>query len=109
MDNTVTTLNHVVGRRIATARRAAGLSQAELAARLSWPRDTLVHYEHGRRAIAVDRVEQIAAALGIPPVVLLMDNDTLTDIFNMIAGDPYLPKQVLFFLKTLAEESQDQG
>ncbi len=38
-----------------------------------------------------------------------MDNDTLADIFNKIASDPYLPKQVLFFLKTLAEESQNQG
>lgn len=105
MDNSVTTLNQIVGRRIATARRAAGLSQAALAARLNWPRDTLVHYEHGRRAIAVDRVEQIAAALGIPPVVLLMDNDILAEIFKVITSDPYLPKQVLFFLKTLAEEA----
>lgn len=104
MDRPNSTLNQTVGRRIAATRRAAGLSQAELAARLHWPRDTLVHYEHGRRAIAVARLEQIAAALGIPPVILLMDNEALVSIFGQIANDPYLPKQVLFFLKTLAEE-----
>jgi len=103
-----TSLNHTVGRRIAAARRAAKLTQAQLAARLHWPRDTLIHYENGRRAIAVDRVEQIATALGISPATLLMDNELLASIFNQLAGDPYLPKQVLFFLTSLAEETQEQ-
>lgn len=101
------TLNRTAGRRIAAARRAAGLTQAELAARLNWPRDTLIHYEHGRRAIAVDRLALIAAALNIPPATLLMDDDTLTRLFTQLSRDPYLPKQVLFFLNTL-EDSKDE-
>ena len=36
---------------------------------------------------------------------LLMENDVLVTIFNQIADDPYLPKQVLFFLQTLAEDT----
>ena len=101
------TLNRTAGRRIAAARRAAGLTQAELAAKLDWPRDTLIHYEHGRRAIAVDRLAMIAAALNIPPATFLMDDDILTRLFTQLSHDPYLPKQVLFFLSTL-EESEDE-
>jgi transcriptional regulator with XRE-family HTH domain len=97
-------LNHIVGRRIAAARRSARLTQAQLAAKLDWPRDTLIHYEHGRRAIAIDRIEQIATALSIPPAILLINDEILASVFSQIANDPYLPKQVLFFLATLAEE-----
>jgi transcriptional regulator with XRE-family HTH domain len=100
------TLNRTAGRRIAAARRAAGLTQAELAAKLDWPRDTLIHYEHGRRAIAVDRLAMIAAALNILPATLLMDDDTLARLFTQLSHDPYLPKQVLFFLNTL-EDSRE--
>ena len=102
------TLNRTVGRRIAAARRAAGLTQAELAAKLAWPRDTLIHYEHGRRAIAVDRLAVIAAALGIPPATLLMDDNTLARLFTQISRDPFLPKQVLFFLSTLEAGEDEQ-
>lgn len=106
MSNSTPSLNRIVGQRIAAARRAAGLTQTELAAKLDWSRNTLVHYEYGRRAIAVDRIEQIAAALNIPPATLLITDDSLARVITQIAGDPYLPKQVLFFLKTL-EESPD--
>ena len=107
MNSNDQTLNHIVGRRIAAARRAAGLTQAELAAKLNWPRDTLIHYEHGRRAIAIDRLATISTALNLPPATLLMDDDILTRLFTQLSRDPYLPKQVLFFLSTL-EESQDE-
>jgi transcriptional regulator with XRE-family HTH domain len=111
MSSNSDTLNRTVGRRIAAARRAAGLTQAELAARLDMPRDTLIHYEHGRRAIAVDRLAVIAAGLNILPATLLMDDDTLAHLFTQLSLDPYLPKQVLFFLNTLeaSEDEQQKG
>jgi len=108
MSSNSDTFTRTVGRRIAAARRGAGLTQAELAARLDWPRDTLIHYEHGRRAIAVDRLAAIAAALNIPPATLLMDDDTLTRLFTQLSRDPHLPKQVLFFLSTLEEHEEEQ-
>jgi transcriptional regulator with XRE-family HTH domain len=109
MPSNPTSLNHIVGRRIAAARRSARLTQAQLAAKLDWPRDTLIHYENGRRAIAVDRIEQIAAALGIPAATLLIDDEALAAIFTQLASDPYLPKQVRFFLATLEDNQQDQA
>ena len=97
-----------VGQQIARARRAAGLSQAELAARLGWPRDTLIHYEHGRRAIAVDRVAAIAQALDVPPETLLMTDYALAHLYTQLLHDPLLPKQVRFFLSTLEADESEQ-
>lgn len=93
-----------VGRRIAAARRAAGLTQAELADRLNWPYDTYIHYEHGRRSIGVDRLTAIASALGISPAVLLVDDETLGSLIRRLVSDPDLAKQVRFFLDVLAAE-----
>lgn len=109
MQNSPTSLNHRVGRRIAAARRSARLTQAQLAAKLAWPRDTLIHYENGRRAIAVDRIEQIAAALAIPAATLLIDDELLAAIVTQLVSDPYLPKQVRFFLATLEEDQREQA
>lgn len=93
-----------VGRRIADARRAAGLTQAELADRLNWPRDTLIHYEHGRRALALDRLAAIAAALNLHPAALLVEDDTLARLIGRLSADKQLGKQVAFFFDTLDQE-----
>jgi transcriptional regulator with XRE-family HTH domain len=46
------------------ARRAAGLSQAALAARAGTSRSTLSAYEHGRKCPALDTTARILAAAG---------------------------------------------
>jgi transcriptional regulator with XRE-family HTH domain len=93
-----------VGRRIAAARRAAGLTQRELAQRLHWPPDTLIHYEHGRRALAVDRLVAIATALHQHPATLLIEDDALALLIERVSVDAQLGKQITFFLDTLATE-----
>lgn len=91
-----------VGQRIAAARRAARLTQAELAARAGWPRDTLINVEHGRRPITVERLAQVAAALGLPPALLLIDEaQTARLIGRLLAGSDELRGQVAFFLDSL--------
>jgi transcriptional regulator with XRE-family HTH domain len=97
-------VTQVVGRRIAAARREAGLTHAELAARLGWPRDTLIHYEHGRRAITVDRLEAIAAALDLPPASFLIDDATLSQLIVRLLRERELQTQVQFFLNTLESD-----
>jgi transcriptional regulator with XRE-family HTH domain len=97
----------VVGRRIAAARRAAGLSQRELAAHLGWPRDTLINYEYGRRAIDVDRLVLIAGALDCHPATLLLDaDDVLAAVIERVRADAELVQQVAFFLDTLTAEQE---
>lgn len=92
-----------IGRRIAAARRAAGLTQAELAQRLGWPRDTLIHYEHGRRALAIDRLIMIAGALALHPATLLISDERLAALVQRLEHDSEALTQVDFFLSTLDE------
>lgn len=94
-----------IGRRIAAARRAAGLTQGELAQRLDWPRDTLIHYEHGRRALALHRLGAIAEALAIHPATLLIAEEHFARLVQRLADDAELRSQVDFFLTTLEESS----
>ena len=92
-----------VGQRIARLRRSAHLTHAQLADRLGWPRDTLIHYEHGRRALSVDRLAAIAEALDVHPAVLVTTDEAFAAIVQRLASDPGIRTQVQFFLDTLEE------
>ncbi len=106
---TEATTAHTVGRRIAAARQAVGLTQAALADRLGWPRDTLIHYEHGRRSLSVDRLAAIATALGCQPATLLIADPLLATIVDRLAHDASLLQQVAFFLRSLDDEHLDHN
>ena len=93
-----------VGQRIAAARQRAGLSARDLAARLSWPRDTLVNYEQGRRAITIERLQEIAAALYLSPAVLLLDDQHLVQVLTTLTREPALLPHVDFFISSLHDE-----
>ena len=105
MNETCPSFARAVGRRIAAERRAAGLTQAQLAQRLGWPRDTLIHYEHGRRALTVARLAAIGAALAVPPAAFLADEDAAARLIRRLLDDPHLRQQVDFFLATLEEDA----
>ena len=110
MSETRDAATRTVGRRIAEARRTARLTQAELAAHVGWPRDTLINVEHGRRPITVERLVQIAAALGVSPATLLVDDEqTARLIGKLIGGTDELRGQVAFFLDSLAAEMSEPG
>ena len=101
-------MSRIVGQRIAAARRAVGLSQRELAERLGWPRDTLINFEYGRRAIDVDRLVAIARALGHHPATLLLEaDDVLVALIERTRQDPELAQQIAFFMTTLLAEQDD--
>lgn len=104
MSSNADTFARRVGRRIAAARQAAQLTQEQLAQRLGWPRDTLIHYEHGRRALAVERLAAIGAALDLPPAALLIDDPSFAALIGRLAAEPELRSQVQFFLSTLDDE-----
>ncbi|NTW02920.1 MAG: helix-turn-helix transcriptional regulator [Oscillochloris sp.] len=93
--------SRMVGQRVATARQHAGLSIRDLADRIGWPRDTLVNYELGRRAITIERLEAIADALGIPAAALLIENDQLAALLNQLSANPGLLSYVHGFIDTL--------
>lgn len=91
---------HHVGRRIAEIRQRAGLSQRELAERLGWARDTIAHYELGRRALGLERLAAIAEALRVSPATLIA-KDAQGALLLTLDARPELLAQVDFFLTTL--------
>ncbi len=100
---------HIIGRRIAMARQAAGLTQGALADRLGWPRDTLIHFEYGRRSLSIDRLMAIASALDCEPATLLIADTALAHIVERLSRDASLLQQVAFFLQSLEDEHLNQG
>jgi transcriptional regulator with XRE-family HTH domain len=90
--------SRTVGRRIATTRQRAGLTAQMLADRLGWPRETLVNVELGRRALTLERLQGIAAALDMHPAELLFDQPEPARLAVQIANDARLASHVRFFL-----------
>lgn len=103
-DHDPTPLRIRVGQRIRALRRTQHLTADDLATRLGWPKDTLINYEHGRRALTLDRLEALAAALTTSPLALLTANDRLAALVEQIARDEALLDHVAFFLDALRAE-----
>jgi transcriptional regulator with XRE-family HTH domain len=97
-----------IGRRLAVARKAAGLTVRDLAARLGWPYTTLANYEEGRRPLRVAQLVAIAAALGQSPAAFLVDTPEAAAVVNRIDGDLDRCLQLAFILDSLdsMEESE---
>jgi len=66
----VQTLRTLWGQRIITARRAAGLTQVQLAAAVGVPQQTISQWERGVAAPRDDRRPHLARALGTTPAEL---------------------------------------
>lgn len=96
--------SRTIGRRIAEARKRAGLSGQLLAEKLGWSRETLVNFELGRRAITVERLSAIAGALGLHPAELLFERPDAARLAALIATDERLYANVRFFVSTLEDE-----
>lgn len=68
-----------IGRRIAEARAAANITQQELADRLFVSRDLVAKWEQGRRRPDHRMIEQLAAALSVPPDTIITRSEC---VFN---------------------------
>jgi transcriptional regulator with XRE-family HTH domain len=102
-----------IGRLLAQARKAAGLTLRQLAARLGWPYTTLANYEEGRRPLRVAQLSAIAAALGQSPAAFLVALPEAAAVINRIDGDLERCLQVAFILESLdsalPEEEMTEG
>lgn len=103
------TLRQIAGQRIRELRRARGMSAPDLAAALGWPLDTLLNYEYGRRPLQLDRLEIIAAQLGVSPLALLVIDGETALLVSRLAGDATLVREVRFFVDALEAELHDAG
>ncbi|MFC2992934.1 helix-turn-helix domain-containing protein [Halomonas tibetensis] len=59
---------------IRKARKAAGLTQIELAERVGCDQSMISRIEQGKRPVTVDMLKVIAQAVGMPPHALLADD-----------------------------------
>jgi len=68
----------LLGKRVRTHRRAAGLSQADLAWQVDLTRSSIANLECGRQDISVTRLVGIAAVLNVTPADLLKAGEDAT-------------------------------
>lgn len=61
-----TTTNETISDRLRQAREAAGLSQGQVAKKLSMHRPTISEIEAGRRKVSADEIAAFATVYGIP-------------------------------------------
>ena len=108
MDNTVN-IDIQIGRRLASARKAAGFTVRQLAARLGWPYTTLANYEEGRRPLRIAQLIAIATALGRSPAAFLVDLPEAAAVIERIDGDLDRCLQVAFILNSLDSEAETTG
>lgn len=101
------TLDALVGRRIAAARHTVGLTVRELAVMLGWPHTTLNNYETGRRPIPLLRLGVIAQALGQPPAAFLVETSEESALIAVLAGNLDTCLQIRLVLDALDEPLPD--
>lgn len=84
-------LEAVIGRKVRAAREALGQSQLALSKALGASRPAANQIEHGTHAIGVERLCQLALALGVEPADLLPRLGDLPGLFGMAQVSPLDP------------------
>lgn len=106
-----------LGRRIKQHRQALGLSELDLANRISVKLQQLKHYEAGKNRIAASRLWRIADALGVS-VVRLFQRDPVEDrdsnevcaMLDLFDGLPNAPKsRALYQMRALSDGKQSDS
>jgi len=97
-------IDALVGDRIAEVRRSAGLTVRDLATMLGWPHSTLNNYETGRRPIPLARLAKIAEALHRPTASFLVETTDEAELIAALAGNVEKCLQVKLVLAALEEE-----
>ena len=88
----VTEYDRRIGAKIATLRKARGLSQTDLGAKIGVTFQQIQKYEKGANRIAANRLQDIATALGMQP------HDLFCEIYGQQEGgepQPFLSPEAL--------------
>lgn len=70
----------LIGKKLRTLRREAGLSQRDLARKLNLSHQQIQKYERGNNALPLRRIKPFAFALGVAPANLMFPEVGGTDI-----------------------------
>ena len=71
---------NTIGERIKHYRKIHGYSQEELAKKLGVQRQTIANYEKDAVTPTLDRIEQLSAWLGVPPILLMYGNTSVDSL-----------------------------
>lgn len=102
------------GARIKAARKAAGMTQAELANRLGIPYQSIGQWENDLRNPKLETLQKIASALGVPVVNLLSDDylvpyeDVADAIKQDMINNAYSPEEYEEAINTSISDIQAQ-
>lgn len=72
-------MGHMLPNNIALYRKAAGMTQEQLASAIQTTRNQLVKLEKGTRPLSSDWLEKIGKAVGVAPYLLIAPPDILPD------------------------------
>ncbi|MDY6907862.1 MAG: helix-turn-helix domain-containing protein [Chloroflexota bacterium] len=97
-----------IGKRVQRTREQAGLSQAELAARIGCTQSALSNYELGKRRIYLSTLEQIARALKRPLSYFIDSHpDSYSQNLTLLLEDHRL-REILMEAVELPVEDKDR-
>src|SRR5262245_8268243 len=96
------------GRRLARARRDAGLTLHELAERVGWHVSTLHNYESGRRPLKIAQLVELAAALNRSPAAFLAASDDAIHLIEQIEASAERREQVALFLSHITDSDGER-
>jgi transcriptional regulator with XRE-family HTH domain len=97
----MTSVDKLIGQRLAHARLQSGLTLRELAARLGWDHSTLSSYETGRRSLNIARLIAVAQELGRSPASFLVTTPEAAIIVDQIDGNIERCLQIGIVLESL--------
>lgn len=98
--------------RLKQARRLRGLSQRALGDEMGLGKDTgstrINRYERGTSDLSLASLEELAAALAVPPAYLVADNARLADAILALSAHPALVDLVHALAKLPEDERVDR-
>lgn len=77
----------VIGGLLRSHRKAAGMSQQDLADRTGFSRSSIANIEAGRQDTLITRLVALAEALGVPPTNLLAADASTIEPLHQLAGE----------------------
>lgn len=96
----------LVGKKLRTLRREAGISQRDLAKRLNLSHQQIQKYERGSNTLPLRRVTAFASALGVAPAVLVFPEIDTTAIGSAVGLSPEQTELLRLFEEIPDRESR---
>lgn len=106
--NQQTASDKVIGERLRAVRVGARLSQDEIAERVGLSRTAIALWESGRRGCSLKRLIDVAEALSIPALDLLLEEGAVGPENRSVSGLGQLEKRLLTLFRNVDDFSREE-